>query len=338
ESEAPPDNISNRAILRRSRSAVPRSGFLADEPPKAFGGPPGAVSPLPLTNVELHQHEVDFVGGRPFGHRSDRALMFAQAPKLAALSGNTYVVQSRSPGVAGGGLMLLPSGSSPNLRYASSDSMKGRPDAAQQGDLAISGRSAVTRLPRLSGVVRGGRGPQEDGKFSNLRRVLDLALTESGDLRRSLDDETDLPVPPASPANKFHEGDGMGWSRGAGIGSLQYGKTNTDRHLLAEVAAGLKMREVCDGIAALEVARKCCHWMSKSQKSVLFANCFCGTRELATVWEATCRLKAHQEDRVHPDERNSLGQAASFAEASVLTFEYTPQWEDDTVYFAYTFP
>ncbi|KAF4756555.1 hypothetical protein FOZ63_020626, partial [Perkinsus olseni] len=139
ESEAPPDNTSNRAILRRSRSAVPRSGFLADEPPKALGGPPGAVSPLPLTNVELRQHEVDFVGGRPFGHRSDRALMFAQAPKLAALSGNTYVVQSRSPGVAGGGLMLLPSGSSPNLRYGSTDGMKARPGAAQQGDIAISG-------------------------------------------------------------------------------------------------------------------------------------------------------------------------------------------------------
>ncbi|KAF4708005.1 hypothetical protein FOZ62_028760, partial [Perkinsus olseni] len=85
---------------------------------------------------------------------------------------------------------------------------------------------------------------------------------------------------------EFHEGDGMGWSRGAGIGSLQYGKTNTDRHLLTSVAAGLKMGEVCDGVAAVEVPR----------------------------------------------------QAASFAEASVLTFEYTPQWEDDTVFFAYTFP
>ncbi|KAF4759064.1 hypothetical protein FOZ63_021812, partial [Perkinsus olseni] len=85
---------------------------------------------------------------------------------------------------------------------------------------------------------------------------------------------------------EFHQGDGMGWSRGAGIGSLQYGKTNTHRHLLTNVAADLKMGEVCDGVAAVEVPR----------------------------------------------------QAASFAEASVLTFEYTPQWEDDTVYFAYTFP
>ncbi|KAF4741498.1 hypothetical protein FOZ62_003228 [Perkinsus olseni] len=87
-------------------------------------------------------------------------------------------------------------------------------------------------------------------------------------------------------AREFHQGDGMGWSRGAGIGSLQYGKTNAHRHLLTSVAAGLKMGEVCDGVAAVEVPR----------------------------------------------------QAASFAEASVLTFEYTPQWEDDTVFFAYTFP
>ncbi|KAF4718298.1 hypothetical protein FOZ62_016279, partial [Perkinsus olseni] len=119
ESEAPPDDKSNRAILRRSRSAVPRSGFLADEPPKAPGGPSGAVSPLPLTNVELHQHEVDFFGGRPVGHRSDRALMFAQAPKLA---GNTVIAKPQV-----GAYLALPPSTMINPRYGSTDGMKARP-------------------------------------------------------------------------------------------------------------------------------------------------------------------------------------------------------------------
>lgn len=46
----------------------------------------GGVPALSMTNVPLRQRNSDFYEGRPAGHRSDRALMFAQAPKLVFLS------------------------------------------------------------------------------------------------------------------------------------------------------------------------------------------------------------------------------------------------------------
>ncbi|KAF4662023.1 hypothetical protein FOL47_006427 [Perkinsus chesapeaki] len=191
--------------LRRSRSAVSRGAVAGDDSLKLPRGLSGEPSVASLTTVELGQETFSFGENRTVGHRSDRALMFAQAPKLALLSGNTCVVRSHPQGT--GGLMLLPSAASTPLRFpAAATGRRSRPGPKQYDDRgsvvnAAFGRSVITRLPRLKEIVRG-KDDKEGRKFTNLSQVMQAGSGPSLIPRVDDDDEATLLVPPASPANK----------------------------------------------------------------------------------------------------------------------------------------